>query len=102
MEKLSNKDILADHVYRGVHHGKDGVSDLRVVSVKAGKDAQGKHHKKCVTVEPTDPPHRQVSHSMKDFLVWAVSDVTKSYDKIPKSNKSNKTKNNKSSKGNKK
>jgi len=77
--------ILADHVYRGPHHGKPGVSDLRVVSIAPGKDMQGKQYRECVTVEPTKPPHREQVFSMVDFQGWVRSDVTKGYEKIPKS-----------------
>ncbi len=73
-------EILVDHVYRGPHHGADGVSDLRVVSIS--KDG--------VTVEPTTPPHRQATHKMGAFRGWVREDVTKGYESIPKARETRK------------
>lgn len=75
--------ILADHIYRGRFHGQPGVGDLRVISIGPGKDTQGNHTKDCVTVESTEPPHRQFAHAMGAFQAWVVEDVTKGYESIP-------------------
>ncbi len=82
-QRTQSIPILPDHVYRGKHHGQPGVGDLRVVSIGPGKDTQGQHYEDCVTVEDTNPPHRQFAHAMGSFVAWVVGDVTDGYESIP-------------------